>query len=180
MRPIAVSLACLALLALTPLPANALDRWVYLGDVKIQDSSARGKLSLNLDSLRKRVRHYEIWERIVVESEPGQRTPALEEAAGERLTLWAIRCRFGEMARVTSGSAGSFEPRAEPLRFYTPRPGSPGATVIDTTCTEARRVAAELRALNPAASAPRAPRASGGLEAPPSVFDQNDFEYGDE
>jgi hypothetical protein len=179
MRAKAFPLLLTPLLAFAPLPGFALDRWVYLGDVKVQDSPARGRLSVNLDSLRKRARHYEIWERIVVEEDP--RRPAATGTPPEQMTLWAIRCRFGEMAKVTSGSAGSFEPRAEPLRFYSPRPGSPGAGVIEATCAEARRLAAELRALQPQTQDRRPnPFAPDELQRPPSIFDENAFEFGEE
>lgn len=178
MRAIALPLLLLPLFALAPFPAAALDRWVYLGDVRVRDTPARGRMSINLDSLRKRTRHYEIWERVVVDEE---KRNGAAEAPPDQMTLWAIRCRFGEMAKVTSGSAGQFEPRADPLRFYSPRPGSPGASVIDVTCTEARRLAAELRALQPQAPAPRSnPFAPDNLQQPPSIFDDNAFEYGEE
>jgi hypothetical protein len=127
-------------LALTSATASAAQRWVYLGDVHVAELATSGRLSLNLDSLRKRGRHYEIWERVVIEPEPGRRgTAAAPGTVSERRTLWAIRCRFGEMAKVTEGTDGAFEPRAESPRFFSPRPDSPNAAVLDTTCAEVRR-----------------------------------------
>jgi hypothetical protein len=51
----------------------------------------------------------------------------------ERRTLWAIRCRLGELAKVTEGSGGAFEPRAKVLRYSTPLTNGAGAAVIEIT-----------------------------------------------
>lgn len=168
-------------LALSSATVSAGDRWVYLGDVDIAELAASGNLSLNLDSLRKRGRHYEIWERVLVEPEPGRRAPAgTPGTRSERRTLWAIRCRFGEMAKVTEGANGAFEPRAESPRFYSPRPDSPNAAVLETTCNEVRRIVAERRPAEPRGEAREQPPTGRELEAPPLIFDPDGFEYGEE
>lgn len=168
-------------LALTSATASAAQRWVYLGDVHVAELATSGRLSLNLDSLRKRGRHYEIWERVVIEPEPGRRgTAAAPGTVSERRTLWAIRCRFGEMAKVTEGTDGAFEPRAESPRFYSPRPDSPNAAVLDTTCAEVRRIVAETRPRKAREGSKDQPPTSRELEAPPMIFDPEGFEYGEE
>jgi hypothetical protein len=168
-------------LALASTCAAAGERWVYLGDVHVAELAASGKLSLNLDSLHKRGRHYEIWERVVVESEPGRRAPAAAPGSPSvRRTLWAIRCRFGEMAKVTEGTDGAFEPRAESLRFFGPRPDSPNAAVLATTCAEVRRIVAETRPPQPREEPKHQLPTSKELEAPPMIFDPDGFEYGEE
>lgn len=134
--PSARTLLCLTLFSGCAL-AN--ENWLYLGDYYARPIRAMGAFSLNLDTLRRREHHFEAWERLspVAESHapPGVAAPGPQE----RLTLWAIRCRSGIMAKITEGVAGSFEPRAENLRFFLPAPGSSGAAMIEATCAEIRR-----------------------------------------
>lgn len=169
----------LLLLGLTSGPAGAEERWVYLGDVDDPATGARGKLSLNLNTLNRRGNHYEIWERIVFE--PAARQPAAAEQAEtrEHRTLWAIRCRLGELAKVTEGSDGAFEPRAKVLRYSTPLTHSAGAAVIEIACREARRVNAANRP-PPVDDPDGKPAPAQGLEAPPSLFESDDLHEDDE
>lgn len=170
-RQLTVALAaggCLGLFA----GVGAEERWEWLGDVEATASKPQGRLSINLDSLQRRSGHYEIWERIVFAPDAGRRSPdGASQAVAEHRTLWAIRCRAGEMARVTEGDDGSLAPRAESLRFYSPLPYSAGAAVIEVACGEARRRAAAKR--QPAAEPlPDAgPARAAGLERPPSIAD---------
>jgi hypothetical protein len=148
--------------------ATAGEPWVYIGDLQLASIRTPGKLSLNLDTLRRRSTHYEIWERLVFNADPAD--PAMEEAPA-RHTLWAIRCRSGAMAKVTERIAGAVEPRAEVLRFYVPTPASSGAAIIETTCLEVRRRANE----NPRPTPEGSLAAQPGLAAPPSIFDGDSF-----
>jgi hypothetical protein len=170
----------LLLLGLISGPAGAEERWVYLGDVDDPATGARGKLSLNLNTLNRRGNHYEIWERIVFE--PATKQPAAGEQAEtrERRTLWAIRCRLGELAKVTEGSDGAFEPRAKLLRYSTPLTRSAGAAVIEIACREARRVNAASRPAPPVDAPDDKPAPAQGLEAPPSLFESDDLHENDE
>ena len=95
--------------------------------------------------MNRRGNHYEIWERIVFDQLPGNPLQPNRPKTQERRTLWAIRCRLGELAKVTEGSDGAFEPRAKVLSYSTPLTNSAGAAVIEITCREARRVAAASR-----------------------------------
>lgn len=135
--PSARTLLCLTLFSGGVL-AN--ENWLYLGDYYARPIRAMGAFSLNLDTLRRREHHFEAWERLspLAESQaiPGVAAPPAQQ---ERLTLWAIRCRSGIMAKITERVAGSFEPRAENLRFFLPAPGSSGAAMIEATCAEVRR-----------------------------------------
>lgn len=175
MRPNLPSLGLWLLMACAPAGAVGGEPWVYLGDLRFPKTGMTGRLSLNLDSLRRRARHYEVWERVVL---------AADAAAGgegeERYTLWAIRCGHGAMAKVTERVAGSFEPRAEKLRFYVPAPDSVGATVIETACAEVRRG----RGGNPPApagdGAGAGPGARAGLDYPPTLLDDEDLDEGEE
>lgn len=170
----------LLLLGLTSGPAGAEERWIYLGDVDDPATGARGKLSLNLNTLNRRGNHYEIWERIVFE--PAARQPAATEQAEtrEHRTLWAIRCRLGELAKVTEGSDGAFEPRAKVLLYSTPLTHSAGAAVIEIACREARRVNAASRPAAPVDAPEDKPAPAQGLEAPPSLFESDDLHEDDE
>ena len=157
------------------------ERWEYLGDVAATAARPAGRLSINLDSLRKRSGHFEIWEKI--EYLPGgtrRETGDGGTTATMHLTLWALRCRFGEMAKVTEGAPGAFEPRIRTLRFYMPLPGGADAAVIDAACGEARRIATERRGAMPEASVREAPDAGKGLEAPPTLSNFDEFGEGDE
>lgn len=115
------------------------ENWLYLGDYYARPIRAMGAYSLNLDTLRRREHHFEAWERLTPLDDPYAAPTRTETRPQERLTLWAIRCRSGIMAKITEGVGGSFEPRAEKLRFFLPAPGSSGAALIEGTCTEVRR-----------------------------------------
>jgi hypothetical protein len=157
------------------------ERWEYLGDVTATAARPAGRLSINLDSLRKRSGQFEVWEKI--EFLPGEVRRRAGDDAGDatmHLALWALRCRFGEMAKVTEGAPGAFEPRAPMLRFYTPLPGGADAAVIEVACGEARRIAAERRAAMPEAVVREAPPAGSGLEAPPTLPNFDEFGEGEE
>jgi hypothetical protein len=170
-------LVCLALLAGG---AGASERWEYLGDVMATLTRPSGKLSINLDSLRRRAGHYEIWERIEFDPDSRQRqSTAVEEAVTEHRTLWAIRCRAGEMARVTEGGEGSFEPRPSVLKFYSPGPYSAGAAVIEIACAEARRLATEKKSSADDMPGDK-PRPEKALDQPPAIAEFDNLYDDDE
>jgi hypothetical protein len=176
-------IATLALIAALPVARDGAceERWDYLGDVAATATRPGGRLSVNLDSLRKRSGHFEIWEK--VEFLPGGVRREAGDGGGDptmHLTLWALRCRFGEMAKVTEGAPGAFEPRIRMLRFYMPLPGGADAAVIDAACGEARRIASERRAAMPEAAVREAPPAGKGLEAPPALSNFDEFGEGEE
>lgn len=98
----------------------------------------------------------------------------------ERRTLWAIRCRLGELAKVTEGSGGAFEPRAKVLRYSTPLTNGAGAAVIEITCREARRVAAASRPAPTADTPNEKPAPAPGLKVPPSLFETDGLHEDDE
>lgn len=177
-----LGIASLALIAsLTAARDGACDeRWEYLGDVTATAARPAGRLSVNLDSLRKRSGHFEIWQKIEFLPDAARRGSDDGAEATMHLTLWALRCRFGEMAKVTEGAPGAFEPRARMLRFYMPLPEGADAAVIEVTCGEARRIATERRAAMPEAKIGKAPAAGGGLEAPPTLPSFDEFGEGDE
>lgn len=166
-------------LSLLPCPGLAEENWVYLGELQLPTTRATGKLSLNLGSLRSRKQHHEIWERIVFE--PVRKSFALpSDNQPERLTLWAIRCRVGAMAKLTEGVANSFEPRPESPRFYVPSPASAGASIIETTCAEVRRRVSERRAMQDTETSKEKPAQRNNFDAPPSIFDTDEFDEGDD
>lgn len=158
--------------------AGAEERWEHIGDLEATASKPQGALSLNLDSLRRRAGHYEIWERIVYAADPypRRRPDAADEPPGEHRTLWAVRCRAGELAKITEGDAGSLEPRAEQLRFYSPLPYSAGGAVIEITCREARRLAAEKKQAPSDEAVGEKPPVARGLEQPPSISDLDNLD----
>jgi hypothetical protein len=159
---------------------SAAERWEYLGDVTATTARPGGRLSVNLDSLRKRSGHFEVWERIEFAPGTAHRSGDGVLEATMHLTLWALRCRFGEMAKVTEGGPGAFEPRARVLRFYLPLPGGADAAVIEAACGEARRIASERRAAMPEAAVNEVPPAGRGLEAPPTLPNFDEFGEGEE
>ena len=169
--------AALVGLGLLTASAGAEERWEHIGDLEPTASKPPGQLSLNLDSLRRRAGHYEIWERTVFLPDPRWRPEAGSEPPGEQRTLWAVRCRAGELAKITEGEAGSLEPRAERLRFYSPLPYSAGGAVIEIACREARRLAAEKKpALEADELVGDKPPVSRGLEQPPSISDLDNLD----
>jgi hypothetical protein len=173
-----LSLTAWLCLVLLSVGSYAGERWVYLGDLHIPTTRATGKLSINLESLRSRDHHYEIWERIVFEADAAQPSAAPPgDDQPERLTLWAILCKRGVMAKVTERVAGSFDPRAESLRFYAPAPASSGAAVIETTCAEVRRGMSENGSV-PANGTNREDRSTAPpeLDYPPLIINDADFD----
>ena len=164
-------------LSLTSAIVTAGERWEYLGEVQPAIDGPRGRLSVNLDSLRKRSGHFEVWEKTVFEPAPGT---VAGDGDGYRLTLWALRCRFGELAKVTEGTPAGFEPRARLLRFYTPLPASAAAAILDAACGEARRLAAERRAGHAPVSRPESRGIPGELAAPPKIGEVDEFGEGEE
>lgn len=164
------------LLSLALLSGNtpAEENWVYLGDYYAHPVRAMAAVSLNLDKLRRRDGYFEIWERLSPLSDIHALPAATQPRQPERLTLWAIRCRSGVMAKITEGAAGSFEPRAEQQRFFLPAPASYGAAVIEATCGEVRRLAGENRPLATESEMANAPRRK--LERPPSLLEDSTLE----
>lgn len=154
-------------LALTSGTALANDNWLHLGEYYARPVRAMGAFSLNLDTLRRREHHFEIWERLTPLGGIGSNPPPATTPRPERLTLWAVRCRSGIMAKITEGISGTFEPRTEALRFFLPAPSSSGAAVIEATCSTVRRNARE----KPPATADSGTteRAGGKLETPPEI-----------
>ena len=174
-RSTAAAALCLGL-GLAAMPASAAERWEHIGDLEATVSKPPGQLSLNLDSLRRRAGHYEIWERIVYVTDPLWRPKDGAEPPAEHRTLWAVRCRAGELARITEGDASSLEPRAETLRFYSPIPYSAGAAVIEIACREARRLAAEKKPAAADEPVGDKPPVARGLEQPPSISDLDNLD----
>ena len=161
---------CLALLAGQ---ADAGERWVHVADIRHPVTGTAGIVSLDLGSLRKRGQHYEIWERIVFAGDAGPAAVQAGDTPRKKLTLWAVRCRPGEMAMVVEGGGGSFGPRAASPEFHVPAPDSSEVVILAVACTEARRVEAALR---PALTEERTPGKSSstrGLEQPPSLLDED-------
>lgn len=168
------------LLCLTLFYGGALanENWLYLGDYYARPIRAMGAFSLNLDTLRRREHHFEVWERLSPLAESHALPGVVAPAQQERLTLWAIRCRSGIMAKITEGVAGSFEPRAESLRFFLPAPGSSGAAMIEATCAEVRR-APRKNQPTPVESA-RADAEPHRLDLPPEISQDEALENEEE
>lgn len=168
------------LLSLALLAGNALanENWLYLGDYYARPIRAMGAFSLNLDNLRRREHHFEAWERLSPLVEPYAIAGAAQPRPPERLTLWAIRCRSGIMAKITEGVAGSFEPRAENLRFFLPAPESSGAAVIEATCAEVRRSSRNNQPVPIESSMMDAPPRR--LDRPPSIAEDKALENEEE
>lgn len=179
MRPIVLILSAWLGLTFFPGRVSAGESWVHVGDLHYPATGAVGKLSINLDSLRRRARHYEIWERVVFEV-AGERPPAAEADGdtAERITLWAIRCGRGTMAKVTERVAGAFRPRAESLRFFIPAPGAAGAAVIEVACKEVRRRSTEEAPAKKEAADEFNPRLP--LAPPGSYLDDDSLDDGDD
>lgn len=164
---------------MVPAGAWAEERWVHLGEVQLPAMRETGKIDLNLGSLRRREHHYEIWERTIFAADAAHQREATAGAdMSERLTLWAIRCRQGAMAKITERLAGSFEPRTESLRFYVPAPDSSGAAIIDVACSEVRRGATENK--SPGVRRKEKSDTGPALDSPPSIFDDEGLDAGDE
>lgn len=163
-RPAARTLLSLALIYGHAL---AQENWVYLGDYYARPIRAMGAFSLNLDKLRRREQHFEIWERLTPLADIHAIPAATQARQPQQLTLWAVRCRSGVMAKITEGASGAFEPRTESPRFFLPAPASAGAAVIEATCAEVRRMAQASRAARGESSLADAPRPT--LERPPAI-----------
>lgn len=161
--------------------AGAGERWLYLGDAMPSSTWQASKVSLDLNSLRRRGRHYEIWERSVFDLDEAQRWTWLpDERFPERRSLWAIRCKRGAMALVTTGVAGSFEPRPEKLQYYVPVPATAGLAIIEAACAELRRISPEPAAVPEIALPDDPPLARRILERPPLLVDDGESEDGDD
>ncbi|MFC5299778.1 hypothetical protein [Azospira restricta] len=165
------ALLCALALAGAAGVAGAEERWLYLGDIAPTMSWPTGQVSIDLASLRERGRRHEIWERTLYLPEPAQQWTWLPgDGPPERRTLWAIRCSRAAMAVITRGLSGSFEPRAEVLRYYVPAPGSADGAVLEATCARVRRTAPATEP-QPPEPLPEDQRAAWRiLERPPPVF----------
>lgn len=161
-RPPTRLLFCLALAAGA---APGQENWQAIGNFYARQTRTRATFSLNLESLRHREGHFEIWEKLTALSDPLIPT----ERPQEMLTLWAIRCRSGMMAKITEGNAGSFDPRAPTLRFFLPAPASSGAAVITSTCTEVRARSRNARAVGEGDAEAKLP--TDELVRPPTIGD---------
>ena len=117
---------CIAALLLPFSISFADQQRTLLGVITPLSGSTPGKLSIDLDTLRRRGGHYEIWSHLTF---PG-------EEMNERRTLWALRCRTGTMAKILEAHEGQFSPRESPLRFYLPSPESASAALIAEACRE--------------------------------------------
>lgn len=126
-------------LAFGPGSARAQSGWQAIGELHLAETRAVGQISLNLDSLRNRRTHYEIWERVrfVLPPEARRGIDLPSDNVPDRLTLWGVRCRSGTLARISWGESGSYTPRAEPLRFLLPGPDGIGRSIIDVACRAA-------------------------------------------
>lgn len=159
------------LLLMLAAAAAADGRWLYLGDTAPGFSWPAAQLSIDLDSLRERGRHHEIWERKVYLLEPGQEWLwQASDGPRERRTLWAIRCSRAAMAVVTRGLAGSFEPRPDKLRYYVPASGSADSAVLEATCGRVGKAATPVAEAAPEALPDDLRAAWRVLERPPPAF----------
>lgn len=171
----AASLLCCLLLCAPALAAPAEERWLHLGDTAATPNWPRGKVSIDLDSLRQRGLRHEIWERTVYTPETAQQwTWRPGDGPPERRTLWSVRCARSAMAVVTRGLAGAFEPRPERLQYYVPASGSIDAAVLRATCDRIRKNLSSSVA-GPAVPLPEDTRAAWRiLERPPEMFVDDD------
>lgn len=138
----------LFLMALGGLGSNtwAADHWLELGDFMHWESRAKGRLSINLATLHPRSQHLEIWDRINFTDIRHQPFLLPGESRSEVRTLWALHCRTGEIAKVTSSNSDDFEPRSSHLKYYVPPPNSIAANVLVASCEVAAQKTAESKA----------------------------------
>lgn len=160
-------------LALLAGNAPAQENWQHLGDYYARPIRAMGASSLNFDTLRRREHHFEVWERLTPLRDSYAVPAAAQPRPQAQLTLWAVRCRSGVMAKITEGASGAFEPRTDNPRFFLPAPASSGAAVIAATCAEIRRRAQENRT-PPVATGPT--DATPGLDRPPAILEDEALE----
>ncbi len=156
--------------------------WTLLGELYFPATAANGRLSLSLSDIQRRSSYYEVWER--VDFLPRKGTLgwlADKDGPKVRLTLWAIRCGRGMMARIVEGSDGVFGPRVEALRFYVPLPESAGAATVEMVCNE-MRLRAEANGTAEVLESRRFKKKmkQTGLDAPPMILDAADFDEEDE
>ncbi len=156
--------------------------WTLLGELYFPASASNGKISLSLEDIRRRGSYYEVWERVEFLPRKGVLGWLGDaDTAKERLTLWAVRCGRGMMARILEANDGAFGPRAESLKFYVPLPESAGAAVVETVCT-AMRQRAETSETAEVLENRRFKKKmkQTGLDAPPMILDAADFDEEDE
>lgn len=141
--------------------AESDSRWTFVTDFAATSTWPAGRISLDLGNIRRRGSHIEVWESTSFAA-------SARAAAGggsryglpETRTLWAIRCRRGTLAVVTSSATGAFPPREERLQFRTPAPGSAAAEVVARAC-----------AVVPSVDADSEPAGRRRLEIPPVLID---------
>ena len=156
--------------------------WSLLGELYFPASATNGKISLSLEDIRRRGSYYEVWERVEFLPRKGVLGWLGDaDAAKERLTLWAVRCGRGMMARILEANDGAFGPRAESLKFYVPIPESAGAAVVETVCYTMRQ-RAEANGTDEVLESRRFKKKmkQTGLDAPPMILDATDFDEEDE
>ncbi|WP_412478709.1 hypothetical protein [Azonexus sp. IMCC34839] len=156
--------------------------WSLLGELYFPASATNGKISLSLEDVRRRGSYYEVWERVEFLPRKGVLGWLGDaDAAKERLTLWAVRCGRGMMARILEATDGAFGPRAESLKFYVPIPASAGAAVVETVCYTMRQ-RAEANGTDEVLESRRFKKKmkQTGLDAPPMILDATDFDEEDE
>ncbi len=156
--------------------------WSLLGELYFPASATNGKISLSLEDIRRRGSYYEVWERVEFLPRKGVLGWLGDaDAAKERLTLWAVRCGRGMMARILEANDGAFGPRAESLKFYVPIPESAGAAVVETVCYTMRQ-RAEANGTDEVLESRRFKKKmkQSGLDAPPMILDATDFDEEDE
>ena len=156
--------------------------WSLLGELYFPASATNGKISLSLEDIRRRGSYYEVWERVEFLPRKGVLGWLGDaDAAKERLTLWAVRCGRGMMARILEATDGAFGPRAESLKFYVPIPESAGAAVVETVCYTMRQ-RAEANGTDEVLESRRFKKKmkQTGLDAPPMILDATDFDEEDE
>lgn len=165
---------------LAPVVGPSPREWTLLGELYFPATATSGLVSLSFNDVRRRNGHYEVWERIrFLPRKPGEALWLDDEGAPkERLTLWAVRCGRGMMARLLEATDGAFGPRAEVLRFFAPLPESVGAEVMDALC-RVMRERAESGETPEALEARHFKKKQKGFEAPPLILDAADLDEDD-
>jgi hypothetical protein len=150
------------------------DRWTELAEIAASSLSPAAQVAIDLDSIRWRRKHLEIWERTRYQPLTRQtRYGTMVRNFPETRTLWAIRCPQRAIAIVALSSEGTFLPREERLNYQVPAPGSPGAMIVEKLCDEMKlRPPEEVGPARPVADDPA--RRKWLLELPPTLANDDD------
>lgn len=163
------------ILALSAAGASAEGQWIELAEISASTTSSAAKVFIDLGSVRRRGRHFEVWE--LTRYQPitrDTRLGTMVRTLPETRTLWAIRCPWRSIGLVTVSSDGVFHPREERVKYQVPAPGSPASLIVEKLCDEMKLKVPEEPVPERTMRASNTGRKLLPLELPPTIAEADD------